>query len=69
MSVEQVTFGGGEGQRIRSDMIKFLRALALKDAAGGKQVLHPDAISSFWVDFTKEIRVERWNLPIIKTCK
>jgi len=69
MSVEQVTFGGGEGQRIRSDMIKFLRALALKDAAGGKQVLHPDAISSFWVDFTKEIRAEGWNLPIIKTCK
>jgi hypothetical protein len=65
-SIEDITFAGGDGQRIRSDMTKLLRVLAATDAAGGKQVLHPDAISSFWVDFVQEIGAKAWNLPIIK---
>lgn len=69
LSIEQVTFGGGEGQTIRSDMIKFLRALAVRDASGNKRVLHPDAVASFWVDLAKELKADSWNLPIIRTCK
>lgn len=65
MTIEDVTFGGGEGASIRSDVIKYLRALALKDAAGGNRVLHPDAIASFWAEITTALK-EDWNLPIIR---
>lgn len=66
MTIEQATFGSGEGKTIRSDMIKYLRARAAKDAAGGQQILHPDAIASFWVDLGQALN-EEWNLPIIRT--
>ncbi|MDO7843771.1 hypothetical protein [Sphingomonas immobilis] len=66
MDFEQTTFGGGEGLRIRSSIIAFLRALAVKDADAGRRVLHPDAVATFWVDLTKELGAP-WNLPIIKT--
>jgi hypothetical protein len=69
ITIDQFTFGGGEGQRIRSDMIKFLRALATKEAVTSGRVLHPDAVASFWVELTKELKEDRWNLPIIKTQK
>lgn len=65
MSIEDVTFGGGEGASIRSRMNKYLRELAAKDAAGGRRVLHPDAIASFWVGIGEALNAG-WNLPIIR---
>lgn len=67
MSVDDVTFGGGQGRDIRSDMKKFLRALAVKEGTGVTRAIHPDAVPSFWVDFAKAIGASSWALPIIKT--
>ncbi len=66
---EDMCFGGGAGAKIRSDMIKFVRALAAKDSTAGRRGLHPDAIASFWLALASEIKADRWNLPIIKTRK
>lgn len=66
---EDMCFGGGAGAKIRSDMIKFVRALAAKDSTAGRRVLHPDAIASFWIALAPEIKADRWNLPIIRTRK
>ena len=67
MPFEDACFGSGEGQRLRSAMIKFVRALATREAANGRAVLHPDAVASFWVKLMPQIKADRWNLPIIKT--
>lgn len=63
---EEAMFAGGGGVGVRSRITAFVRALALREAHGGKAVLHPDAIASFWVDLMPHIRAKRWNLPIIK---
>lgn len=66
MPFEDVMFAGGGGVQVRSQITKFVRALALREAHGGKALLHPDAIASFWVGLMPQIRAKRWNLPIIK---
>jgi hypothetical protein len=66
---EHTFFGSGDGQRIRSEMIKFIRPLAEREASNGRAVLHPDAIASFWVGLMPQIKANRWNLPIIKLRK
>lgn len=63
---EEAMFAGGGGVGVRSRITAFVRALALREAHGGKAVLHPDAIASFWVDLMPHIRAKGWNLPIIK---
>lgn len=63
---EDTFFGSGDGQRIKSEMIKFIRPLAVRDASNGRAVLHSDAIASFWVGLVPQIKADRWNLPIVK---
>lgn len=69
LTFEQLTFAGGEGNRIRSDMIKYLRSVTENAAAGGTRILHPDEIGSFWNEISKDLGLTTWNVPIIKTTK
>lgn len=68
LTFEDVTFGGGEGNRIRGDMIRYLRSVSENEAKGGNRILHPDAVASFWVELAKALE-HPWNLPIIKRSK
>lgn len=63
-----MTFAGGLGQSIRSDMLKFLKAEAVNACASGARLMHPDAIASFWADVMRQLS-PRFNLPIIMNQK
>lgn len=69
MTFEDATFGGGEGQSIRSGLIKLLRVICEADAPATVRRLHPDAIASFWVQVGKELGKTQWALPVIATQK
>jgi hypothetical protein len=68
MTFEDATFAGGEGNRIRSEIIKYLRSIVENEVATGHHVVHPDAIASFWVDLMRDLSLP-WNLPIIRKMK
>ncbi len=65
ISLEDVTFGGGEGQRIRSQIIKLVRATCAADASLKTRLLHPDEIGSFCVELAKQLGKVDWTLPVI----
>jgi len=69
MTLDQVSFAGGEGQSIRKSTIKYLRAFAEKEAGIGNQVIHPDAILPFVADLMAEIGASRFRAPVILTRK
>lgn len=69
MTAEEMTIGGGDGQRIRRAVIKLVRAQCEAAAPLHNRALHPDAIASFWVEVTKELGKTEWHLPVIRTRK
>ena len=69
LTFEDVTFAGGEGHRIRSQIIKMVRPKCLAEAPPLRRPLHPDAIGSFCVELAKALGKEQWTLPVIKRQK
>jgi hypothetical protein len=65
MTIEDVMFAGGQGIKIRSDLIKLLRETCHSNVPVPNRLLHPDAIGAFWVEVAKELKQTNWKLPII----
>jgi hypothetical protein len=65
MTIGDVMFAGGQGIKIRSDLIKLLRETCHSNAPIPNRLLHPDAIGAFWVEVAKELKQTNWKLPII----
>ena len=65
LSLEDVSFAGGEGKAIRGSMIKLVRAICEAHAAPEKRILHPDAVASSIVEVSAALGKKDWTLPII----
>jgi hypothetical protein len=65
MTIGDVMFAGGQGIKIRSDLIKLLRETCHSNVPIPNRLLHPDAIGAFWVEVAKELKQTNWKLPII----
>jgi len=68
ISFDAATFAGGDGIRIRREIITYLRSAVKSRAESADQTLHPDAVASFWVSLIQALRRD-WNLPVIKTSR
>lgn len=64
LSLEDISFAGGHGKAIRSNMIKRARAIA-ETHSSSKRLLHPDEIASVIVEISAALKKESWALPII----
>lgn len=69
LTVDDVMFAGGEGNRIRSQIVKLVRAKCSASAPPHRRVLHPDAIGAFCVDLAAKLGKADWALPIIRRLK
>lgn len=69
ITVEDIMFAGGEGNRIRSQIVKLARAKCGAAAPPHRRLLHPDAIGAFCVDLAAKLKKSDWTLPIIKRQK
>ncbi len=65
MTLEECFYAGGKGLDIRKALVGVLRALSASDAPPTQRLIHPDAIPSFWEELVKELRRDRWRLPVI----
>ncbi|OJW66432.1 MAG: hypothetical protein BGO57_04125 [Sphingomonadales bacterium 63-6] len=64
LSLEDVSFAGGHGKAIRSNMIKRARAIA-ETHSSSKRLLHPDEIASKIIELSAALKRKNWALPII----
>lgn len=65
LEIGDVMLAGGRGKKIRSDLVKYLRSESHNAVPAHSRPLHPDAITSFWVEVAKELNKPEWKVPII----
>ena len=65
LTFEDICFAAREGQAIKSDLAKLLRATCDADTGGVRRPMHPDAIASFWAGVAKALGKTGWQVPVI----
>lgn len=68
LSLEDISFAGGDGKAIRSNIIKRARA-TVQTHSPSKRLLHPDEIASAIAGISAALRMKSWALPVIARSK
>ena len=65
LTLDDVLFAGGACKMIRRDLISLVRANCRSHVLTTDRMLAPDTIGTFWVEVTKALKRDRWQLPVI----
>lgn len=66
VTFEDCCYAGGKGIEARKKLVSLMRAFSKSDASTSQRLVHPDAIPTFWVELAKELKRDKWALPIVK---